>query len=69
MSSVKVKRVFIVVLIGILYFSGIAAIVYPMISNVVSLSDSKVAITDYVGTVKQMPEDSLSEKLRLAREV
>ena len=66
LSSVKVKRIFIVVLIGILYFSGIAAIVYPMISNVVSLSDSKVAITDYVGTVKQMPEDSLSEKLRLA---
>lgn len=66
MKSVKIKSVFIVVLIGILYFSGIAAIVYPMISNVISLSTSRTAISDYVETVKQMPDETIAEKFSLA---
>lgn len=62
----KNNRIIVIVLIGVLYFSGIAAIVYPMISNVVSLSTSKTTISDYVETVKQMPDEEIADKFRLA---
>lgn len=62
----KNNRIIVIVLIGVLYFSGIAAIVYPMISNVVSLSTSKTTISDYVEAVKQMPDEEIADKFRLA---
>lgn len=64
--KIKAKHIYIFALIGVLYFSGIAAIVYPMISNVHSLKNSKSAITDYKDEVKNMPDEDIEKKFRNA---
>lgn len=66
MKAVKTKHIFIFVLIGVLYFAGISAILYPMVSNVYSLITSKSVITDYKKTVEQMPDSEINDKFRLA---
>ena len=68
LKYVKAKHIIVFVLIGCLYFSGVAAIIYPMISNVISLMSSKTVISDYVETVEQMPDEEISGKFQQAQE-
>ncbi len=68
LKAVKSKHIFIFVLIGCLYFSGFAAILYPMVSNVYSLMTSKTTISDYQYVVDNMPEKEISDKFSLADE-
>ena len=68
LKAVKAKHIFIFVLLRCLYFSGFAAILYPMVSNVYSLMTSKTTISDYQEVVEQMPEKEISDKFKLAAE-
>lgn len=61
MNDNKLKTTFFIIAVGFLYFSGVAAILYPMASNVLSLSTSRTAISDYVETVRAMPEEEKSQ--------
>lgn len=53
-------------LIGVLYFAGVAMVLYPMFGNIYSMSTSRTAIKDYQETVEQMPDTEISEILRVA---
>jgi len=68
LKKISVKHIYIFVLIGILYFSGISAIVYPMISNVYSLVNSKSEINTYDKEIKEMPDNVIDEKLKKANQ-
>lgn len=67
MSSRKAKQIYIFIAIGVLYFAGISAILYPMVSNIISLSSSKTSITDYVDTVRNLPDDKIYQMKEDAR--
>ena len=62
----SLKHLVIFALIGCLYFAGIAAILYPMISNVYSLSTSKTVISDYETAVAEMPDKVIETKFKNA---
>ena len=64
----KRKRLLVLFLIGCLYFSGIGAILYPIVSNVMSLQQSLQAITDYRQAVLEMPEEEIDKRVELAKE-
>lgn len=66
MNSFKAKSIFIFVAIACLYFSGVAAIIYPMISNVLSLSTSRTVIENYDQTVEKMDNTDIKTKLENA---
>ena len=67
MKKLNAKSIFIFIAIGCLYFSGVAAIVYPMVSNIISLSSSKTVISDYVETVEKMDSSEIDAKIEKAR--
>lgn len=54
MNKINSKHIFIFIAIGFLYFAGIAAILYPMASNVLSLTSSRTVISDYEKEVETM---------------
>lgn len=68
LNSVKVKHIFIFVLIGCLYFAGVSAIIYPMVSNVYSLTTSRNVISDYEKKVEQMPDYEIEQKFKNANQ-
>lgn len=53
-------------IIGFLYFLGVALIIYPMIGNVYSIAHSRSEINDYNESVRQMDDTEIKEKLALA---
>lgn len=57
---------FFVIAVGVLFFSGVAAVLYPMASNVLSLSTSRTVISDYVHTVDEMPVNEKDHIRQLA---
>lgn len=66
LSSFKQKSILFLVAITLLYFAGVAAIIYPMLSNIYSLSNSKTVIAEYAKEVEQMPDTQKSELFELA---
>ena len=66
LNHLKAKHLVIFALIDCLYFAGIAAILYPMISNVYSLSTSKTVISDYETAVAEMPDKVIETKFKNA---
>ena len=65
-KKVKYKKAVVLSAIGLLYFLGIAAIIYPMISNVVSLSGSRTVINNYTKTVEQTDKSDIDDRLQRA---
>ena len=65
-KRVRYKKTVVLSLIGLLYFFGIAAIVYPMISNVLSLSSSRTVINDYTRTVEKTDKNDIDERFKKA---
>lgn len=53
-NKVKAKHIFIFIAIGILYFAGISAMLYPTASNVLSLLSSHSVIQNYERKVAEM---------------
>lgn len=68
MKVKKGKHVIIVAALGLLYFFGVAAIIYPMIGNVYNLSTSKAIISSYNDDVKEMDDSDIKEKYKNAAE-
>ena len=61
------KHILILIAIGLLYFFGIAAIVYPIIGNMYSMSTSKNTIESYVSDVVRMDDSDIEERFENAR--
>lgn len=56
------------IIIGIVYFFGIAAIIYPLIGNLYYMSASHETIRTYNKSVEQMQDSDKQERLAKARE-
>lgn len=68
MNKIEPKHIFIFIAIGFLYFAGVAAIVYPMISNVYSLRMARTVIADYAQVVEEMDTSAIDEIFERAAE-
>ena len=62
----KVRPVLTIILIGVLYFVGIAAVLYPMAGNIYSLANSRIAIEQYDRAVGQMDETEIKQRFKNA---
>jgi len=61
------KRLFILILIGVLYFSGVAMVLYPMIGNIYSLYHSRADINEYQQTVNNLTDEEIQKMLESAK--
>ena len=61
------KRLFILILIGVLYFSGVAMVLYPIVGNIYSLHHSRADIKEYQQTVDKMDDGERQKMLEGAR--
>ena len=57
------KRLFILILIGVLYFSGVAMVLYPMIGNIYSLYHSRADINEYQQTVNNLTDEEIQDAM------
>ena len=64
MNENKLKPIFFVVAVSFLFFAGVAAILYPVASNLLSLSTSRTVIS--VDTVQALPDNEKSRLWDLA---
>lgn len=67
MKKGKRKHILIIAAIGLVYFIGVAAIVYPMIGNVYTLVTSKNVISTYNSDVETMDNSDVENRLEDAR--
>ncbi len=66
MNFLKKHRVLVVILIGLVYFAGVAAVLYPIVSNMLSLTTAKTEISAYDKMVEDMDEAELNNMLENA---
>ena len=66
MKKLKHKRLWIILLIGVLYFAGVLMVIYPMFGNIYSMSTSRTAITNYQKAVEQLPDTTIDNLLETA---
>lgn len=64
----KVRRVLVLWLIAILFFVGVGAILYPMVSNLISEMTANTVIEGYQSDIAKMPPDSKKSVLEIANE-
>ena len=62
----KVRPILTLILIGVLYFIGIAAVLYPMAGNIYSLSNSRITINQYDHAVEKMDESEIKRRFKNA---
>lgn len=67
MKISRKKHVLILLLIGVIYFVGVAAIIYPIIGDAYMTNSSKTTIQNYVKTVENMSDDEIEKKLAEAQ--
>lgn len=63
----KSKHKWVLLLIGLLFFAGVAAILYPSFSNLLSLFTANTTIAQYKEQVEKMPENDIQDLFRNAR--
>ena len=68
MKLSRKKHVLILTLIGLVYFVGVAAIIYPIVGSVYSTQSSKDSIRSYADTVQKMPKEEIDHRLEQARQ-
>ena len=66
MKKGKRKHILIIAAIGLVYFIGVAAIVYPMIGNVYTLVMSKDVIRSYNSDIEVMDNSDVEKRLENA---
>ena len=66
-NYLKGKPVLTLVIIGIVYFIGIAAVLYPIFGNIYTLSKSKVTITEYADVVAKMDTSEIEQRFKQAK--
>ena len=67
LDYLKVRPVLTLILIGILYFIGIAAVLYPMAGNIYSLSNSRITINQYDTAVSKMDSSEIEKRFKQAK--
>ena len=65
---IKVRPALMLGMLGVVYFAGIAAVVYPMFSPIYSLSTAKTVIDSYNETVTDLPSSEMVEIYRNAQQ-
>ena len=66
-AYLKDKPVLTLVIIGIVYFIGIAAVLYPIAGNIYTLAHSKMAITQYDQAVQHMDTTEIDKRFKQAK--
>ena len=61
------KHILILSVIGIVYFLGVAGIIYPIVGNMNSMSNSKTVIASYEEKVEKMPRKEKDDRLDKAK--
>lgn len=64
----KTKQILILCLIALVFFAGVAAILYPSFSNLLSLFTANTTIAQYKKQVEKMPEQDIQAILKKARQ-
>ncbi len=59
MKKLNGKNIFFIVAVGCLFFSGVAAMIYPTISNIYSMMNSRTAISGYQQEVAKMDNSEI----------
>lgn len=67
MKVSRKKHILILIAIGLVYFVGVAAIIYPIAGNMYSINSSKSVINSYAEKVKKLSVDEIEEKLKNAQ--
>lgn len=62
------KRKLSIILMSLIFLSGLGIMLYPVISNAYIEYKQKSVITNYEETVKEMPKDTINEELERARD-
>lgn len=57
----KAKQRWFLGLVGVLFFIGVASILYPSVGNLVATLTAGTAIANYDSEVKNMPKDTISD--------
>lgn len=60
------KRKLSIILMSLIFLSGLGIMLYPVISNAYMEYKQKSVITNYEETVKEMPKDTINEELERA---
>ena len=66
LKSSRRKTIFILTAIACLYFAGVFSIIYPILSNISSMSTARTVIDGYSETVEKMDDSQINAKFRLA---
>ena len=66
-AYLKDKPVLTLVIIGIVYFIGIAAVLYPIAGNIYTLAHSRMAITQYDQAVQHMDTTEIENRFKQAK--
>ena len=66
-AYLKDKPVLTLVIIGIVYFIGIAAVLYPIAGNIYTLAHSRMAITQYDQAVQHMDTTEIDRRFKQAK--
>ncbi|MDD6489275.1 MAG: hypothetical protein PUG48_05615, partial [Clostridia bacterium] len=61
MKRKKTKQTLILCLIALVFFTGVAAILYPSFSNLLSLFTANTTIAQYKEQVEKMPENDIQD--------
>ena len=63
MKLSRKNHILILSVIGVVYFFGVAAVIYPMLGNIYTMSSSGSVIRSYEESVGQMPEAEKDDRL------
>ncbi len=68
MKASRKKHIIIMSVIGLVYFLGVAAIIYPIIGNMYAANSSKSTIKSYEKAVEMMPPQEIRDKFSEANQ-
>ena len=60
MKKLSSRSILFFVAVGCLYFAGVAAILYPMVSNIFSLTNSREVISGYEEKVASLDDIAIN---------
>lgn len=66
MKKLSPRNILFFIAVGFLYFAGVAAILYPIVSNIYSLSTSRTVIMQYDTEVKEKDDSEINTVLAKA---
>lgn len=67
MKVSRKKHILILFAIGLVYFVGVAAIIYPIAGNMYSINSSKTVINSYAKKVEKMTDEEIEKKFQNAQ--